>query len=249
MIASLMMYARPELAGATERYWALIREALGARGIAAPERLTNEGDPWAVWQAPDLVLSQTCGMPYRTRLAGQVALVGTPDFGVPGCPPGYYHSVIVVRADDLREELSAFRAARFAYNERGSQSGYAAPYQATKEAGFWFEDRLQTGGHLHSARAVAEARADIAALDAVTWRLIQRYEDFAGDLRVLCETAPTPGLPYITALKAQREEVAEAVRAAIATLQEEDRAALGLRGLVQIPESAYLAIPNPPDGA
>ena len=66
---------------------------------------------------------------------------------------------------------------------------------------------------------------------------------------MLCETAPTPGLPYITVLKAQREEVAEAVRAAIATLQEEDRAALGLRGLVQIPESAYLAIPNPPDGA
>mgnify|MGYP000341917737 CR=1 FL=1 len=117
MIASLMMYLRPETAAATARYWALIRDGLRARGVAAPEGLDNAREEFAVWKAPDLTLSQTCGMPYRLWLHDRVTLIGTPDFAVEGCPPGYYHSVFVVRANDPRETISEFRAARFTYNQ------------------------------------------------------------------------------------------------------------------------------------
>ncbi|NNE53438.1 MAG: PhnD/SsuA/transferrin family substrate-binding protein [Sulfitobacter sp.] len=246
MIASLMMYARPELDAAQGRYWELIRAELAERGIAAPTHLANTVDPIAVWTSPDLVLSQTCGMPYRRFLHGKVVLVGTPDFGVEGCPPGYYHSVIVVHREDARERLVDYADARFAYNETGSQSGYAAPHALARAMGFWFKDRLQTHGHLNSARAVAEGRADIAALDAVSWRLMQRYDGFAQDLRVLTVTKPTPGLPYITGLTDQAGAVFAAVSAAIGKLDNKDLAALGLRGIVRIPATDYLAIPNPP---
>ena len=128
MIASLMMYLRPETAEAHARYWALICEELAARGIAAPETLNNKAEESTVWNAPDLTLSQTCGMPYRLWLHDHVTLIGTPDFGVEGCPPGYYNSVFVVRANDPRETIADFRRARFAYNQSFSQSGYAAPY-------------------------------------------------------------------------------------------------------------------------
>lgn len=248
MIASLMMYARPEVADATARYWVLIREALSDRGIAAPETLSNDAEVFSVWEAPDLVLSQTCGMPFRQRLHPHVALVGTPDYGLDGCAAGYYRSAIVVRRSDDRDDLADFADARFAFNNRDSQSGYAAPHALAKSRGFWFKDRHAVGGHVHAARAVAENRADIAAIDAVTWELIQRHDAFAADLRVLDWTAPTPGLPYITSPTQDAEAIFAAVAEAIENLSDADRNALMLKGILRIPKADYLAIPNPPDG-
>ncbi|MCZ4255931.1 PhnD/SsuA/transferrin family substrate-binding protein [Sulfitobacter sp. G21635-S1] len=246
MIASLMMYARPETDAALERYWAHIRAALAGRGIDAPVALSNSADAFAVWTDPELVLSQTCGMPYRTQLHDKVTLVGTPDFGVTGCPPGYYRSAIVVRAGDDRAALADFASARFIYNQTLSQSGFAAIHAAARAAGFWFQDRSQSHGHVNSARAVAEGRADIAALDAVTWRLIRQFEPCATQLRVLAWTEPTPGLPYITARGRDGSAIFDAVAEAMAALSEPDRAALGLKGMVAIPSRDYLAVPNPP---
>lgn len=248
MIASLMMYARPELHDAHLRYWALIRAELAARGVPAPATLSNDADPFAVWTDPALVLSQTCGMPYRTRLHGHVTLIGTPDYGLEGCAPGHYNSPIVVRKDDPRGTLTDYKKAGFAYNDTHSQSGFVSIYNTVKPLGFWFSDRRLSGGHQASARMVAEGRADIAALDAVTWALIRRYDDFAADLRVLEWTAPTPGLPYIAARTADKGATFDAVSAAITGLDQADRDALMLRGFVAIPAETYLAVPNPPPG-
>lgn len=245
MIASLMMYARPELEQAHARYWTAIRAELAARGIDSPVNLANDAPAFDVWQSPELVFSQTCGMPYRMHLRDHAVLVGTPDYGLAGCAPGHYRSAVVVRADDSRQTVEAFQDARFAFSGTGSQSGYASLYNMLKPRGFWFASRVQSGGHLVSAQMVADGRADIAALDAVTWRLIQRYEGFASGLRVLTWTDPTPGLPYIAAKGADVQGTFDAVQAAIAGLSEADRSALGLKGLIAIPEDAYLAVPNP----
>ena len=246
MIASLMMYARPETDAPLTRYWALIRQALDARGIPAPAELSNAAEEFAIWTAPELVLSQTCGMPYRLWLHDRVTLVGTPDFGITDCPPGYYRSAIVVRADDTRQTLTNFANARFIYNQTFSQSGFAAIHAVTRTRGFWFANRSQSHGHVHSARAVAEGRADIAALDAVTWRLIQQYDSFANALRVLEWTPPTPGLPYITAKGIAGSKVFEAVAEAIDSLSEADQKALGLQGIIAIPQAEYRAVSSPP---
>lgn len=128
MIASLGMYELSGMAGANDRLWALIRDGLRARGIAAPDGLTRgEVAYWDAWQSPDLVLSQTCGFPYRARLHDKVTLIGTPDYGLPGCPPGHYCSVFVARKDDPRVTLDQFDGTALAYNEPLSQSGWAAP--------------------------------------------------------------------------------------------------------------------------
>ena len=247
MIASLMMYMRPELAGAHDRYWALIRQNLSEAGIDSPAALSQQAEEFHVWKHPELVLSQTCGMPYRTWLHDRVALVGTPDFSLRDCPPGYYRSAIIVRAADPRQKTEAFRDAVFAYNQTFSQSGYAAPYWHLEPEGFWFENRLHTGQHLLSARAVADNRADIAALDAVSWRLMQQYEPFTSALRVLQWTEPTPGLPLITSKSADPQKIFDAVEGAIKRLHSSDRQILGLAGIVHIPKADYLAVRNPPD--
>lgn len=246
MIASLGMYDRAETAHANDRLWAGIRDSLHARGIAAPEALTRgEGAYWAAWQAPDLVLSQTCGFPYRARLHGKVTLIGTPDYGVEGCPPGHYRSVFVVRADDPRG-LADFDGLPIAYNEALSQSGWAAPQNHAAALGLHLRAGLCTGGHRLSALAVAEGRADLAALDAVTWEMLHRWEPAAARLRVIAATGPTPGLPYIAAPGADAEAGFAAVAEAIAGLSADDRDRLQLRGIVRIAPEAYLAVPTPP---
>jgi ABC-type phosphate/phosphonate transport system substrate-binding protein len=146
------------------------------------------------WQRPDLLLSQTCGMPYRHLLKDKVTLVGTPDFGLDGCAPGCYRSAIIVRADDPRESLADFAGATFACNETMSQSGFAAPLVAAQAAGVRFGTQRLSDAHALSARMVAEGQADIAGIDAVSWRHMCRYDPWTVGMRVLTWTEPTPGL-------------------------------------------------------
>lgn len=238
----LGMYDLPPLHAANDRFWQAIR----ARLEYGPATLTRADDPWPLWRDPGLVLAQTCGMPYRVHLHGHVDLVGTPDYGLPGCPPGFYNSVMVVRRDDPAQELADMAGQRFAYNEGISQSGWAAPMTHLGEQGIVMGELVQTGAHVASARAVAEGRADLAGLDALTWALLQTHDTVAHNLRVLDVTTPTPGLPYITGRGGDVGGLAEAVRGAIEDLAPEDRAALHLHGLQTIPAARYLAVPTPP---
>lgn len=250
MIASLGMYDRAETREANDRLWALIRDGLRGIGIAAPDALTRgEGAYWPAWTSPDLVFSQTCGFPYRARLHGEVRLIGTPDYGLDGCPPGHYRSIFVAQATDKRGTLQEFDGAGLAFNEDLSQSGWAAPQNHARTLGLTLRPVLRSGGHLLSARAVAEGRAEIAAIDAVTWSLIAEFEPFARGLKVVGHTTPTPVLPYITALTQDAAAMFPVVAQAISSLPAADRATLRLKGLVAIPPEAYLAVPTPPTPA
>lgn len=246
MIASLAMYDRPEMHAANDRFWALIRDALRSRGIYAPAGLTRGDDAyWATWESPDLVLSQTCGLPFRAKLHDRVTLVCTPDYGVEGCPPGYYRSVFVVRKDDARSFPDDFSQADFAFNEGLSQSGWAAVKAWFDARNLPLSPRLRTGSHAASAQAVVDGKADFAALDAVTWELLSSATDWAKDLRVVGLSDPTPGLPYITARGNDASLYRGAVEAAFDGLSQDDRRVLRLRGITFIPETAYLALPIP----
>lgn len=241
MTAMLGMYDMPALQPANDRFWSSIRAHLGY----GPAQLTRDRDFWQIWQDPDLIFAQTCGMPYRTRLHGKVQLVGTPDYGLEGCPPGHYCSVFVARTDDPRD-LADLTSGVFAYNEAVSQSGWAAPVTHLLGQGLAPGQLLESGGHARSAQAVAEGRADYAALDALTWELLVEHTDLGRTLRSVATTSPTPTLPYITALDRDANAIAEAVRNAIWALSDADRKALHIRGLIEIPPEHYLAVPNPP---
>ncbi|NOD75007.1 MULTISPECIES: PhnD/SsuA/transferrin family substrate-binding protein [unclassified Ruegeria] len=241
MIAMLGMYDMPALQAANDRFWGLIRNHLGF----GPDHLTRDQDMWEVWQDPNLILAQTCGMPYRTRLHGHVQLIGTPDYGLPDCPAGHYCSVFVKRRDDARD-LPDLANGTFAYNEALSQSGWAAPITHLTKLNLCPAAVLETGGHALSAQAVAEGQADFAALDALTWHLLQDHTDLNDRVQEVTRTAPTPTLPFITAQGQNAAQIAHAVRAAIESLEDADRQQLYLRGLVDIPASDYLSVPNPP---
>jgi len=241
-----MMYQRPQLTDAHSRLWQLTRQQLSRVGIDSPKTLSQNAEEFSVWLNPELVLSQTCGMPYRLALHGKVNLVGTPDYGIQGCQAGYYRSPLIVRVDDARTDVREFQQSVLAFNSPISQSGYTAIYKHAEHHNFWFDNKLHAGQHQASAEAVAEGKADIASLDAVTWRLIQQYESFAKKLRVLEWTDPTPGLPLITALQHNPDNVFNAFSEALNELHTNDKALLGIKSLVKIPASDYLAVANPP---
>lgn len=239
MIASFPMYDRPQ----TRDYYAMLWDGIrDSHDGPLPDSLTFDGDPWDHWTAHDLILSQTCGLPYRARLANKVALVGTPDYCVEGCPPGYYNSVVVMRARE--DDPGNLGRLRLAYNDPLSQSGWAAAMEFAE--GPVFADYLRTGGHAASVRAVLWGEADIAFVDAVTWRMIVRWDAGTNALKVVAKTSPQPGLPLITAKGGPAAELAKATSHAIAHLSPAARDATGLRGLVQIPAEVYLAMPLPP---
>jgi len=241
MIAALGMYDMPHARAANDRLWAGVRTALGD----GPASLTRDGDPWCIWQSDDLLLAQTCGMPYRTRLYDRVRLVATPDHHLPDCPAGHYFSYLVKRRDDPRD-LTALAMGTMAYNEALSQSGWAAPVHHLSHQRLSPNTTVQTGAHLASISAVLDGTADFAAIDAVTMLMFGDDDpDAAAFLNAFDRTAPTPALPYITARTRAPAPLATALSAAIASLSAQDRATLHLYGIVNLPAAAYLAIPTP----
>ncbi len=245
LVASLPMYDRPENARAHDVLWNLIAAKLRAQGIAAPDALDREIGVMEGWQSPDLLLGQICNMPYRAVLRDHVTLVGASDYGLPDCPPGYYYSCFIVRADDPATDPADYR---LAYNEALSHSGWSAPQQWAQAHGFAFRKGHMTGAHLQSVHAVAQGLADIAAIDAVSWGTFARWEPVAAQVRVIGRTAMTPGMSFVTAAGRDPAPLRAAVTAAIADLPVAERELLGLRAIVPLPPSAYdISLPATPD--
>lgn len=240
MIAAWPMYDRPELHEANDRFWAEVAVHLER----APTHLTRDMDLWDIWQAPDLLMAQTCGYPFRARLHDKVTYVTTPDFGLPDCPPGYYNSVLIARQEGP-DTLAAFDRACFAYNEALSQSGWSAPMQHCLDQGVTPHAIVETGAHVASARAVADGRADFAGIDHRTWQLIQKFDDWSTHLKVIDATSSTPALPIICSKNQDPTPIRLALDKALEALDTTTRILLGIQTFVQVPKQAYLDVRTP----
>ncbi len=238
MIASLPMYDWPEFSAETDALWESLRDHLTQAGVDAPPTLARGDDPWAYWLNPSLTLSQTCGLPYSAKLAGTAVLIGAPDYALDDCPKGTYRSVIIARTAGA--EVMDLKGARFAYNMRESQSGWAALDKVLAIESH-FGELFKSGAHRASIAAVADGQADCASIDAVSWALAQQVEPKAANVHVIAVTPPTPGLPYITgqANAAKISDIKAAVALAIAELPASTRSTLHLRGFKEWSDEDY----------
>ena len=240
--AALPMYDWPEISQATDQFWACLKDSLRSSGFPAPETLDRERKPQDIWNDPQMLLSQCCGLPYVVDLQDHVSIVGTPAYDI-DCGAGSYYSVIVVQVDNETATLNDIVGARVAVNDWRSQSGYAALMFALGNCvqSVPFKEALLTGSHRQSIKAVAGGQADIASIDAVTWNIALRHEKAASRLRVLAQTDPTPGLPFICARRRdwRPERIYMAVVEAMAALNEEARQELTLMGFDQTSPADY----------
>lgn len=213
---SLSMYDWPEVTAVVDRLWSGVVATLRELGVEPPPERSRPTDLVAHWLDPSLLLGQTCGLPLVQSLGDAVAVVGAFDHRLPDTGPGEYHSAIIVRSDDDAASIGDVSEATLALNGADSQSGHSAFRHFLHHAGNHgvIDRAVVSGGHRDSVQHVADGRADIAAIDAVSWELALRHEPAAQRCRVLARTEPTPGLPLITA--AANEALVPHLRAAIA---------------------------------
>ena len=250
-LASLPMYDLPEVRQATDSWWAGLARALGRAGVAdVPEQLTRGQELATVWQDGSLLFSQTCGYPLTHAMRDVLMPVATPVYVADGCDGADYCSVILVRDDEPATEIAELRGRRVAVNNPGSHSGYNAlrrTFAPLAKGGQFFSEVVETGGHPGSIAAVVEGKADLAAVDSITYRLLasHRPESVRG-LRVLARTDCAPGLPYVTRADAPTDLLAalrDGLRQALADPSlAEARETLLITDVEELPLAAYARI-------
>ena len=238
MLASLPMYDFPHLRTETDQFWKLIRTYLLQTGIIAPKELTRNNDVMCQWSNPDLLLSQTCGYPYRKDLSSTVHLIGSADLGLE-CKQGYYYSCLIIKSGSKFDKNSWNL---LAYNDLHSQSGWVAPKVFARTRDILINEFIPTGSHWNSAEKVANEDATIAAIDVCSWKIIQRYAPFAEKLQVVGKTESTPGLPYITAKKDLVKPVFEAINYAAKEMNQNSYLFLHFRPIVALDSKKYFEV-------
>ena len=237
-IAALPMYDGLGTAHANDAIWAAIAGRLRERGVAAPERLTRDGDLPALWRNPNLVFGQTCGYPFVKDLRNSVALIATPEYDFPGCDGVAHRSFLVSQAGDRRGSLEAFRGGVAALNAWDSNSGmnlFRATIAPLAGGRTFFGAVVAMGSHQRSVEAVAEGRADLAAIDCVSFALMKRLRpNLSARVTVVAESPLSPGLPFIMSGSLPEAAAASVREALFDALVDPDlaeaRAALGLKG-------------------
>lgn len=222
-------------------------DALGESDL--PESL-ERGPRATAWSDEDLLFSQTCGYPLTHRLRGRVRYLATPCYDARGCAGAWYRSAVVVPADSGFRRLEDLRGRVCAFNGPDSHSGYnalralLAPLANGQRL---FRATLQTGAHVESIAAVSRGAAHCCAVDCVTLGLLERHRPEAlRGTRVLAWSRPAPGLPWVAGRAVGDESMGRLRRALAGALGDPllaaTRAALGLRSMETLPESAYEAI-------
>lgn len=245
MRAMISMYDMPERRPAIGAWWeGLARHwrAAGLRDIP-PSALFTDGDLYELWLAPDLFIAQTCGFPLTHRLKDRVTLVATPVYAVDGCAGGRYHSVVVARRESDVRSLDDVAGKVAAINGYDSQSGWNALRHSLIGKGPPARI-VETGGHRKSVAAVREGRADVAAIDCVTYAGLEALapQEIA-PLRIIACSASAPALPFVTRrdiAPTDLEKLRAGLRAAMVDpVLAEPRAAMQLAGIEIVPLQAY----------
>lgn len=242
-VAALIMYVEPaEVRDAYRQLAEAVALRLEATLESAPEELP------ALWNHPELLLAQTCGYPWATRLRGQVRLVAAPRYRFEGCNEAEHCAFILVPDALDVASLADLRGKRVALNGLDSNSGMNLLRLAVAplaERGRFFGEVIVSESHANSLALLQQGHADVAAVDAVTYGYLQRAQpERVAGLRLLQRTRPSPALPFITAASRSDAEV-EALRGALSDSLAADPALaerLAIEGFTAVDEATYLPL-------
>jgi ABC-type phosphate/phosphonate transport system substrate-binding protein len=251
-IAGLPMYDFPEIRAETDVFWAALASRLRAAGVlGVPTELTRPQDISAFWQDPRLLLGQTCGYPLTMHLKDAVRVVATPVYRAPGCAGAEHRSVVITRADRQLRALGELRGTVCAVNGFDSNTGMnllRAMIAPLAQGEQFFREVTVTGAHAASLEAVAAGRADVAAIDCVTFEHLRRLRpQLAARVHVMAESSSSPALPLIAAASVD-EATVNTLRTALADIAANPtlasvRDTLLIDGFEVLPSGAYDRIP------
>lgn len=239
--AELLMYVAPEpIQQANQQWLARVFERLDLKRRNA-DHLNLPG----LWRASELLVSQTCGYPLMTQLRGQVRIIGRPRYELAHSSGGEHCSLLLTRTDNPRRTLAEFYNSRGVINGHDSNSGMNLLRERLallQRAGRFFASIAISGAHRESLRWLRENRADLAAIDSVTYDYLARFApDEVAGLRLVTRSAPSPTLPYIGPLglsDAQVARIREAMNLALGDLPQVVET-LGVREVLAASEDDY----------
>jgi ABC-type phosphate/phosphonate transport system substrate-binding protein len=200
-----------------------------------------------VLRDPLLFIGHTCGYPLMSSLQDDLTPVCVPVFDLAGCEGKFYSSVFIVSEDSDIESLSDCYQRVAAINDPISNSGMnllrhaIAPLSQGKA---YFSSVRETGSHVRSLVDVAEKRADVAAIDCVSYQLIiDTWPDIAADVRSIGFSQRTCGLPFVMPKRlltmVDKKGITAGLNSAVSKLAGEYRERLHLRGFEQVEIEHY----------
>lgn len=223
--AMLGMYPFEHLRVHYDHLWTALRRQCADESL--PVSLDWDRDLHESWLDPGLVLGQACGWPLVTLLDGRVAVVGSFDVDVPFASGGRYRTVLVARRPVSVHDLRSSPDTVVAVNSLDSLSGWVSLCHAW---GGRPPRVLETGAHRESLRAVAEGRAQLASIDAVSYEHLVHVEPAqVSSVHVIGHGPEVPSLPLICSL--DRAGTVPALRAALGAVVADPQMAPTLQAL------------------
>jgi ABC-type phosphate/phosphonate transport system substrate-binding protein len=202
MLVNARMYSvTPQCKAAwrTVLEWVLHRAGVEAR--------YEDHDPPALlsdlWRRNDLACVMMCGLPFSMRDPQPVVLAAPVPSPARYGKQAIYWSDIAVRKDSNFRTIEETAGARMGYTLKDSQSGYfALRYHLLRKLPGLTQPYPHITGNLLNPRgvikALAEGRIDVGPLDSYVHDLLKHSDpEFAGQVRVIDTTDPTPMPPII----------------------------------------------------
>ena len=179
-----------------------------------------------IWRHESLLVSQACGLDLFLNDA-PIEPFAVPVFDLASAPKHYFSFIV-----------GDVNGSRAAVNSLSSRSGYSALLTVCEPE----EELLVTGSHLASLAALREGRADVAAIDAVTWGIVERTApELLRGIEVVARSSEALAPPYVTRRGKDTSELLGRLSAAVQSSPDASRQ-LGLVGVEPVGREDYRPI-------
>ncbi len=199
---------------------------------------------------PNMLLGHTCGYPLMRFLRNDCQPVCVPRFDIVGCNGKYYSSHIVASIDSDIVELRGCHNKIAAINGYDSNSGMNVLRHAVSLLGHpppFFSKVIESGSHFKSLSAVVDGKADVAAIDSVSFALIKdEWPELIKQVKTIGSSKATCGLPlvisYYNPMNIEQNSITRSLNFALTKISEDHKKILHLTGFENVTLADYQSI-------
>ena len=204
---------------------------------------------------PGLFVGHTCGYPYLLNWQASHKLVCVPIFDVDGCQGNQYCSWFITHPGYKGASVEDFRNRVVALNGHNSNSGMnVLRYEISKmnPGDAFFSRAIISGGHAASVELISQQKADLAAIDAVTFAHLKKGGLLdPGKIILIGQSEFTTGLPFIMPrimsgvmsrfpiFQTDETSITAAMNNALVAIDQRHRQQLGIRSFEIVTHSDY----------
>ena len=250
LVASLPWYDLPPLQPKLDAFWSVLRNELHQLSaplfsgpLPLPDTLNRHTPLVEQWSDSGLLLSQCCGPDLFTPQAEGLVPIARPVFGDLMCTPGQYFSYIV-SASGREPDSQWFKdhkrndSARFVINSASSRSGCTALFEWAGTNRIGCDKVLLSGAHADSLDYLRRGVADLAAIDAHSWPLLN-----SRGITIIGRSTEAPTPPFV--MHRSSAISAELMREALLGAIQQAGAAINIEAVISTDRQTYQPIPAP----